>query len=78
MTIKQLRMARAAGRWKLSELADAVGMTTSHLSRIESESASPSADTMRRLERFFTGHGFEFSSRDDFVCVCAPDPIDGD
>src|SRR5437763_1422986 len=44
-----VRRLRRARRWGLQELASATGLSVSHLSRIENDSAVPNPDTVVKL-----------------------------
>lgn len=63
----QLRMARAALRWKVSDLSSATGIHANTISAIEDGRADPRASTLETLIGIyesagirFTEHGVEF------------------
>ena len=50
-----IRSLRRQKRWSLQVLAEAVGLSVSRISRIETDSAIPTADTVVKLARALDG-----------------------
>ena len=77
MTPTQLRMAIAAARVQLRDLAEEVGVDASQISRIQSGKAGATFETMRKLELAFTRRGLRFEQRNGDVAVWAHEPPPG-
>ena len=62
LTASQIRMARGFLRWSVKELADASGVSSATIRRMEESDGVPKslAHTLGKLQRPFEGAGLEF------------------
>jgi transcriptional regulator with XRE-family HTH domain len=68
-TATQCRMARAALRWDILELAAKAGVGRATVSRFEAEQLTPRPATVAVIQRAFEEAGVTFRGEG---CVCAP------
>lgn len=61
MNAAQLRMARAALRWKVSDLSAATGVHANTISAIEDGRTDPRASTLEMLVRVYQEAGIRFT-----------------
>jgi transcriptional regulator with XRE-family HTH domain len=62
LTAAQIRMARGCLRWSVKELADASGVSSATIRRMEESEGMPKslADNLAKLKRAFEAEGLEF------------------
>lgn len=62
LTAAQIRMARGCLRWSVKELADASGVSSATIRRMEESEGMPKslADNLAKLKRAFEEEGLEF------------------
>ena len=68
MNPTQIRMARAALKWGVRELAEAAGTTANTVSRIET-GHDAKASTLAAIQQAFETEGIQFITDDDGVGV---------
>lgn len=71
ITAVQARMARAAIKKTLAEVAEAIGCTKMTLSRFENDGAL-SGKTTSSIRRFYESHGIQFTADAYYHAVRAP------
>ena len=76
MTPAQLRMARAAVRLGVRELAHLAGVSAPTLTRYETEHGGLRLDTARKLEAALNQLGIRFVTEGGQACICY-DPTKG-
>ena len=80
ITGKQCRMARAALRWKVRDLAKRAGMGPGTIVRIENDSTSPkpNASSFAALKAVFEAAGVEFIGTDTVRLSFDVPPVEDD
>lgn len=65
LTAAQIRMARGCLRWSVKELAEASGVSSATIRRMEESEGMPKslADNLDKLKRAFESRGLEFIPR---------------
>ncbi len=64
LTSLQCRMARAALRWTVTDLAERVPASRNTISRFESEKSKPTRATIAQMRQVFEGEGVQFLNGD--------------
>ncbi len=79
MTPAQLRMARAAVRLGVREVAEKVGVAPHTISRFETEQGGIRLDTAEKIKSAFEAMGVRFVNDGGRACICyePPKPADG-
>jgi transcriptional regulator with XRE-family HTH domain len=72
MTPTQSRMARAALKWSLSDLAEKAGVGRATVARFELGEGETGADTLDKLQKALTDAGADFTRRAGRVGVTVP------
>jgi transcriptional regulator with XRE-family HTH domain len=66
LTGMQIRLARAALRWRVDDLADASGISWARIQQMEREDDVPSAPEkhLKKVRKIFEEHGIVFLDQD--------------